>query len=137
MTTYATAEELEAYVGASQTLPSDDSGEETTRLLQRASEFMDDVTFGRAALAWADPLPDPLTISQAGLRDATCAQAEFWLEWGEDNDVVGYRGSVSLGKLTLSKLPLQLAGRAKRHLRVAGLLSAQVPIADELVEEAV
>lgn len=129
---YATVEELEAYVGSSQTLPVDESDQgEAERLLTRASELLDDVTFNRAAAAFAG---DDATV-KAHLSKATCAQVEFWLEWGEDHDIVAYRGGVTTGKLSLTRLPKDLAPRALRHLRAAGLLTAMAPIAGGLLVE--
>lgn len=119
MTAYATADELAAYTGG--TAPAD-----AARLLTRASELIDEVTRGRAPSAWADPLPDPLTADQAALRDAACAQVEFWMSFGEDHDVEGVRGSVTTGAVTIAQLPDTLAVRAARTLRNAGLLTAMV-----------
>jgi hypothetical protein len=118
---FATAEQLTDYVAAGTEIPDD-----ADRLLTRASELIDEVTFRRATDAWTSPLPDPPTEEQAALRDATCAQVEFWLAWGEDHDIEGIRGPVSLGSLRLDELPMELGPRARRHLSLAGLLYAGV-----------
>lgn len=116
---YATDAELATYTGTA--APAD-----AARLLARASELIDEVTRGRAAAAWADPLPDPLTTNQAALRDAACAQVEFWGGVGEAHDVEGVRGQVTVGGVSIATLPDTLAVRAARHLRRAGLLTGLV-----------
>lgn len=119
MATYATADELASYTG--QAAPAD-----AERLLTRASELIDEVTRGRAAAAWDDPLPDPVSDDQAAIRDATCAQVEFWMSLGEEHDVEGVRGGVSVGAVRFDNLPETLATRAARALRRRYLLSAVV-----------
>lgn len=119
---YATAEQLEAYLGPSRTLSSD--ADDITRLLERASELMDDATF-QASTA-ADLTDDQLTE----LANAVCAQIEQWDEWGEDSAIVGLRGQIGIRSLSISNLPPILAPRARIHLRKAELLSAAVGVAD-------
>lgn len=119
MAVYATADELATYTG--QAAPAD-----ADRLLTRASELIDEVTRGRAADAWADPLPDPVSDDQAALRDATCAQVEFWMSLGEEHDVEGVRGGVTVGAVHIDNLPDTLGVRAARALRRRHLLSALV-----------
>lgn len=118
---YATAEQLETYIGPLRTLP--DDADEVTRLLERASDLLDDATFQASAA-------DDLTAEQTGhLADATCAQVESWLEWGEDQAIVGFSGQVSIRSLQIANLPPVLSPRARVHLRKADLLSTMVGVA--------
>jgi hypothetical protein len=123
VTAYATADELATYTGAAAPADAD-------RQLLRASELIDEVVGHSAAAAWANPLPDPITIAQAALRDAACAQVEFWSSFGEDHDVEGVRGSVRVGAVSIDRLPDDLAPRAYRALRNGGFLSALVGTSD-------
>lgn len=125
MTVYAEVADLQAYVAPDVTVPAD-----AARLLERASELIDEATRGGAAGTWTDPLPDPLTDNQLAVRKATCAQVEFWLSFGEDHDVEGVRGGVQVGAVRIDQLPNDLAVRARRYLRRAGLLSALVAVSN-------
>jgi hypothetical protein len=118
---YAEPADLLAYVGAERTLPDND---EQLRLLARASEIIDDATFGAATA-------DDLDVDQTTeLAKATCAQVEGWLEWGEEQAITGQSGSVGLGGLNIGRLPGLVYPRTRIHLRRAGLLSAMVGVAD-------
>lgn len=119
MTVYATAVELAVFTGVAAPADAD-------RLLARASEVVDEATYGAAASAWADPLPDPVTEDQQAIKDATCAQVEFWMAVGEAHDVEGVRGGVTTGAVHIDRLPGTLALRAQRRLFRAGLLSARI-----------
>lgn len=123
---YATPEQLGTYLEGG-TVP-----EDAARLLGRASELVDDYT--AAAVYDVDgagaPTYQPVID---GLRDATCAQVEFWLTGDEEDDILGPLQGVSVGGLQLQygagenrATPMYLAPRAARTLRRAGLLSASV-----------
>lgn len=130
---YATAQELSDYLGGSYPMPSNPE-----RLLARASEVISEATFGVGQRVWdgtayytggyVDPLnlPTWVVATVAQLSRAVCAQVEFWLEFGEESDVVGLKGSLASGKLNISQLPPRLAPRARQALRDAGLFSAKV-----------
>lgn len=138
---YATKDQVVAWLGEAHTAPDD---AEVTRLIARASEQIYVSTNKLSERAWlgmlladffggyVDPLtlPTPLTQAdyQLGLANAVCAQIEFWLEWGEDHNVVGLTGSAASGKVSVSMLPPQLAVRAGTQLAMLGLLGAKVGI---------
>ena len=111
---YATKDDVAMYTGkALEELPAD-----IDRLLERASEVVDEATLGRI---------DP--ANQAHLdaaRLATCAQVEYWLTAGEQGAIVGGAPRMSLGSLSVdygsAGGPPVLAPRARRHLLNAGLL---------------
>jgi hypothetical protein len=112
---YATSAELAEWLG---TAPPADAG----RLLRRASELLDATVYGAYAVDAATGLPaDP--DAAAALRDAACAQVEFWVEVGEAHDLDGgARSQVSVGGLSMQR-PGRLADRALDLLRTAGLMS--------------
>lgn len=116
--TYATVAELTAYVGPRYTVP---GAAEAGLLLRDASRIVDSVTLHRASGEWADPLPTPVTDAQYAVRDAACAQVEYWLELGVEYGVVPVR-EAQIGALSLSGLPGELAPKARRELLRAGLL---------------
>lgn len=136
MTTYATEAQLAAYLGATYAAPEDD---EADRLLLRASQLIDTKTRGRAQLAYDGELSagaiggsilptGPLTQAEyrTALEEAACAQVEFWMEFGEEHDIVGLQGHAMSGRLSVSQLPGRLGRRAADRLLEAGLLSARV-----------
>lgn len=108
---YATVEELQAYLRASQP-PTD-----AERLLERASELIDYATLYRAAAATERHAED--------LKRAVCAQVEFWLEAGEAVDVLAPQGNVHIGSL-IHQAPGRLAPRAMQALLPTGLLARGV-----------
>lgn len=115
--TYATEAELTARLSSAYATPADAAG-----LLVKASELIDYSTLGRAEAVFTGSDAD----AKALLSDATCDQVEYWLEVGEEKDVVGLRGSLLSGRLQIGKLPPTLGPRAARTLRRAGLLWAGV-----------
>lgn len=134
MTSYADADALALFIGSTYTAP---VGDEADRLLARASKIIDVVTKGRAQLAYDGDLSvgadssvphSPWTQAeyQSALSDAACAQVEFWLEFGEEHDIVGLTGHANAGRLQIGKLPGRLGARARDLLVEAGLLSARV-----------
>jgi hypothetical protein len=114
---YATEDELASYVAAAAGLG------DASRLLIRASELLDDKVLMPFSIDDDTQLPTNTDIATA-LRDAACAQVEFWLEVGEEHDVDGSANKqVSIQGLNISELPPELAPRARRILHTAGLLN--------------
>lgn len=119
--TYATPTELEARLSPGYALP---STPDATKLLLKASELIDYATMGRAQVAF-DTAGSGDDILDA-LSRATCDQVEFWLEAGEEHDVLGLPKGSSLqgGRVQVQRMPGQLGQRAKRTLIQAGLMWA-------------
>lgn len=94
------------------------------RILMRATEVIADATTTGYYVDGDGNATDSDVI--AALRDATCAQCEQWLEVGEENDIAGYSraSTMSVGGVNVSSLPAILAPRARRILRLAGLMQA-------------
>lgn len=99
-------------------------GDDTDRMMLRATELIaEHASAGYVTDATGLPVYDEI---KAALRDATCAQVEQWLEVGEENDIAGYSRATSMSVgINLSSLPSILAPRARRILRMAGLLYAR------------
>lgn len=115
---YATVADLEAWMPAG-SVPGD-----ADRLLRRASELLDDEVLARYSVD-PDGLPTDPDVAGA-MRDAACAQVEYWATVGEDHDIEGLAGTgVSVGHLRVDRLPPVLAPRARRILRAAGMLSSR------------
>lgn len=113
---YASEAELTAW------LPAGTSVDDAPRLLARATEVIDGAVMAAFDVDDATDLPTDTDVA-AALRDATCAQVEFWAEVGEDHDVAGMAGRrVSVGHLSVDALPAVLAPRALRILTNAGLM---------------
>lgn len=113
---YATTAQLATYLNVAE-------GDLTVgdRELERASELLDEVIVTSYDT-------DDSDVEDA-LADATCAQVEFWLEVGEEHDISGQRGSISVGGqggLEIDSLPQTLAIRARRALARENLLVRSV-----------
>lgn len=96
-----------------------DPPHDVDRLLERASELLDD--YLRTAVFDVDDdtgLPTDADVI-AALRDATCAQVEFWLAGDEEDDILGPVDAVGMAGVTAKGR--ELAPRAARKLREAGL----------------
>lgn len=121
MTAYATLAELGTFTGSA---PSDEASQTIAeRMLERASELLDDVVVAAFAVDSVTELPTDAGIA-AAMSDACCAQVEFWLEVGEESDVDGLAASdVSIGGYSGKRAPV-VAPRALRILRSAGLMVA-------------
>lgn len=122
---YATSDDLEAYLADSgYTVPA-----EPTRILLRASEVVAEATQWMSERVFFTVDDDhPATANTNALRDATCAQVEFWLEVGEEHDVQNSGGSTTISKVQISRQPPKLGLRAYRHLMQVGLVSAKIGI---------
>ena len=133
MSVYGNETYLAAYLGTA--APAD-----AARLLEHASDLIDDVTRGNAGLAYDGMFSGvlraiPTEISpytqaeyRSSLAKAVYAQVEFWIEVGTEHDIVGLTGSLTAGKLNISNLPARLAPRARRALDKVNLCTAQVTI---------
>jgi hypothetical protein len=108
---HATAQDLAGWLDG-ETPP------EAARLLARASRLVDRHVYAGYRVD-DDGLPVDEHVRDA-LRDATCAQVEQWLAVGEDHDVEGVEGAVSVGGASFT-LPPSLAPRARRELVLASL----------------
>lgn len=67
------------------------------------------------------------TETKTLVTNATCDQVEYWLETGEEFDVLGLHGSAQAGRVQVNKLPPFLGQRAARQLITAGLYYAGAP----------
>lgn len=124
MARYAEYAELEAYLGDRVPLPIQPEAE---RMLDRASELIAAKTRHWAEYYWTDPRPDPLDAFQSALNKAALQQVEFWLETGEEHDIVGPESPRQVGRVAYGTPP-RLAPRAADTLVDAGLLSGKVGI---------
>lgn len=123
---YASVEDLTAFLGVDYVVP---ETVEANRILQRASEIVSYATIGLASAYWHTiTVEAPHDDWTEALRDATCAQVEFWLEVGEEHDIVGLTGLLIAGKFHVSELPERLAPRAKLFLVEAGLLHGRAGV---------
>ena len=112
---YATREQLVDYLPSHISEPDD-----ADRLLQRASERVDEFILSPFDIDSETSLPTDETIAEA-LVNAVCAQVEFWAEVGEEHDVDGIRGDMSLNGVSYSSPPT-LAPRARSFLTQGGLM---------------
>lgn len=119
---YATTADLDNWLGTDQEAPTN-----AGRLLERASELVDEVV----VVAYrTDDNDDPTDADvAAALRDATCAQVEWWAEVGEEADTAGEIQQVSIGSVQLGfgagpnrLAPAVVSRRTLRVLKTAGLL---------------
>ena len=125
MTPYATTADLAAFTG--QAAPAD-----ADRQLLRASELIAETTRLAVYAVDTDGLATDSTVLEA-LRDATCAQVEYWTTGDEEDDILGPLQGVSVGGMQLQygagdnrATPTYLAPRASRILRSAGLATTAV-----------
>lgn len=116
MAAHATSSQLADWIGVA--VPPD-----AQRLLDRASRLVD----GKVTTGYkVDDAGVPTDVRvRDGLRDATCAQVEFWLGVGEEHDVEGVRGEISTPGASFT-LPPELGRRARRELVLAGLMAVTV-----------
>jgi hypothetical protein len=106
MTVHASVAELEEYIGKG--APAD-----AERLLKRASELIDTYVLAPYLVDSSGVATDADVL--ASLRDAVCAQVEWWIGTGDDADVaLAYKSIQGLGA---ERTRNRLAPRAKDHLR--------------------
>lgn len=118
---YATPAELSAYTGQALGVPTEDQ-----RLLDRASEKVDAVLVGAYYATNAQGMPTDVNHI-AALKNATCAQVEYWRDTGDELDTMGDFRQVTIGSLNMTRADSgrsrrRLAPRAIDHLRLGGLL---------------
>lgn len=118
---YATTSELVEYLGVNEA----DLPDDASRLLERASEFMDYVTRNGIDESEAD--------QAESARKATCAQVEYWQELGGDElGLMSKINTISIGKFSMSGGSgdgsdiAQLADRSQHYLFLEGLLYSGV-----------
>ncbi|WP_406321046.1 hypothetical protein [Streptomyces sp. NBC_00519] len=131
---YATRDQVAAYLA---TCVPDDA----ERLVARASEDIDAALL--TAVYATDEMGYPAEARiRAALASAVCAQVEYWLATGEDGSgTAEVWDSVSIGPVSLSGRSsppsppvvnsVELAPRAYRTLRTAGLLPGEVLVPGE------
>lgn len=112
---YADTTALEAFTGA-------DAPTGADRMLERASELLDEKVRRPFDVDTVTSLPTDPDVATA-MEQACCAQVEYWSEVGEESDIGGeFDRPIGVGHLTMGHMPPELAPRAKRILRLAGLL---------------
>lgn len=112
---YADTTALEAFTGT--TVPTG-----ADRMLERASELLDEKVRRPFDVSTTTSLPTDEDVATA-MEQACCAQVEYWVEVGEESDIGGeFDRPIGVGHLTMGHMPPELAPRAKRILRLAGLL---------------
>lgn len=121
---YATLADLTAWTGSTAV-----SGDD--RLLQRASGELDSYLIGVRYTVDGSGNPTDAAVV-AALRDATCAQVEWWRATGDELNVDSQWQTVTLGPATMTRRSgatagadpstVRIAPRAIDILRVAGLV---------------
>lgn len=92
---YATSSDFTSYTGQAAT-------GDTDRQLQRASDQIDDRLIG--AFYATDTTGLPTDVNQiAGLKNATCAQVEYWIATGDELGLSEQYQVMSIGSVTLNK----------------------------------
>jgi hypothetical protein len=99
MPNYATADDLTGFAPETVTVPDEP---EATRLLGHASEVVDGLLLTAVYDTDDDGLPTDADVA-AALRDATCAQALWWLETGDESGAQATYQSVSIGSVSLTR----------------------------------
>lgn len=110
---YASLNDLAAFLYVDEASLSSDA----SRLLERASDVVDHYTLGR--------IDTDDTVHTEAAKKATCAQVEYWLNQGEDEDVKRQISGYTAGKTQVQfsdGKPSRLAPRARQALLGAGLL---------------
>lgn len=113
MPTYATATDVQAYLG--KTPPSD-----VDRLIERASELVDYLTLGKINTENAEHVE--------AAKKAVCAQIEYWMWLGESQSETGI-SAYSVGDFSIDFANGRAAGVAPRtmqYLWLAGLINRGV-----------
>lgn len=126
--TYASEDDFKAY------LAPDPVPEGAARLLRDASLEVDDMLLTAIYHVDHDDMPTDPKV-RAALRDATCAQAEFRAEYGDELEAISDGEAISLGPIrfggksssgvSVESMPKH-APKALRHLRLAGLTPGRI-----------
>lgn len=128
-TPYAVAADVIAYCS---TLAPPPAEPEIDRLILRACDLLDAHLIGTQYDVDTNGNPtDTVTVIPA-LRNAVCAQVEWWLSSNDELGELDQYQSTTVEGVTLNRganlKVLDLAPRAVNHLRVAGLRTSQFPI---------
>jgi hypothetical protein len=122
--TYATPADLTAW------LPAGTAVTDPDRLLARASSKVDGLLLTAIYDVDGTGAPTDPQVA-AAVRDATCAQVEWWLATGDETGAASLYQSVSIGKIALTRAGSAspaptVSPRAVEVLQLAGLI-AQPP----------
>jgi hypothetical protein len=119
-TSYATPAELANWLPAEKL---EEVGEgDADRLLARATDLIDSKVVFPYRVDDMTKLPVDAGVA-AAMRDACCAQVEFWIEVGEENDIDGLAGTPVNVAGYSGRRPPTLGPRALQILRNAGLFA--------------
>lgn len=114
MTAYATEADYVSVAGAV-------ASGDLARQLDEASDLLDSIVTAPFVVDAETGLPADADVA-AVMRRACCHQVRFWAEVGEENDIDGLAGTpVSIAGYSGTRPP-DVAPRAKRVLKMAGLL---------------
>lgn len=94
---------------------------DTDDIIRDACNLIDDKVRAPYPVDATTKLPTDDTIAEA-LRDATCAQVQFWLETGVEHDIDGLAGTTYSVPGYSGTRPPVLAPRARRALNRCNLL---------------
>jgi hypothetical protein len=129
---YATRDQWVAYVAAGTVVPAEP---EATRMLTSASKLIDRALRSAIYATDTNGYPTDAAVRQA-IQDATCAQAWYWQETGDEQGTAGEWAMVTAGSISLSRgtkgtastgfSGQQLAPQAETELSNAGLLPGSV-----------
>lgn len=126
--TYATEPDFEEY------LKPDPVPSGAARLLRDASLEVDEMLLTAHYRVDHDDMPVERHVIDA-MRDATCAQAEYRHDYGDEIEALSHGESIKLGPISFggafssgpNPQPLpKFAPRAVRYLRVAGLIPGSI-----------
>ncbi len=128
---YATTTELADYLGVDEA----DLPDDASRLLERASEFIDYITLNR--------IDDTETSQAEAARKAVCAQIEYWQELGGDELVLLSKvNEISIGEFSMrggvankSAEFSELASRARQYLFLEGLLNTGINMKSDSISD--
>lgn len=110
----------------------DDPPADATRLLQRASEYVLGLTATAVYDVDGDGVATDVTVL-AALRDATAAQAAWWIQTGDETGGAAQYTSVGIGSVQLTRSTAGVTSTRQapdvlRILAAAGLLSGPVQV---------
>lgn len=117
---YATEADLETFLGT-------DSPANGAKLLRDASALLEGLIVAPyvTKVDGEDTVREPYATA---LKNAVCAQVEWWLETGDETDATLRFDSMTFGKTTVSASGRRLAPRALDYLRSVNLTSAAVGV---------
>lgn len=104
---FVTSSDVQTWTGNAVTLPGD-----IDRLILRASELIRRKTYHRT----------DTTDQETEVKNATCAQVEYWLQIDEASDITGPLGPMRIKEFSFDSRFSTLAPRARDILLDAGLL---------------